>query len=215
MLGRDVVAAAGDAGHEAVALARADLDITNAAAVNAAVQDARPDAIINCAAWTDVDGAETAEAQATAVNGTGPGLLAQAAGVRCSCTCRATTCSTAPRPSRTARTRRPARRARTGGPSSPASTRSPRPAAAARSCAPRGCSARTERTSWTPCGAWAPSERRSPWSTTRSAAPPTRGTWHPRWSRSPSAASPASCTSPAAAAARGSTSRTRRSRRPA
>jgi dTDP-4-dehydrorhamnose reductase len=73
------VAAAGDAGHEVVALARADLDITDAAAVRAAVREARPAAIVNCAAWTDVDGAETAEAQATAVNGTGAGHLAQAA----------------------------------------------------------------------------------------------------------------------------------------
>jgi dTDP-4-dehydrorhamnose reductase len=79
MLGRDVVAAAGEAGHEAVALARADLDITDAAAVNAAVASARPDAILNCAAWTDVDGAEAAEAQATAINGAGAGHVAQAA----------------------------------------------------------------------------------------------------------------------------------------
>jgi dTDP-4-dehydrorhamnose reductase len=79
MLGRDVVAAAGDAGHEAVALARADLDITDPAAVKAAVRAAEPAAVINCAAWTDVDGAETAEAQATAVNGDGAGHLAAAA----------------------------------------------------------------------------------------------------------------------------------------
>jgi dTDP-4-dehydrorhamnose reductase len=79
MLGRDVVAAAGDAGHEAVALARADLDITDAAAVRTAVLAARPDAVINCAAWTDVDGAEAAEAQATAVNGAGAGHVAAAA----------------------------------------------------------------------------------------------------------------------------------------
>jgi dTDP-4-dehydrorhamnose reductase len=79
MLGRDVVAAAGDAGHEAVALARADLDIANAAAVRAAVLAARPAAVVNCAAWTDVDGAESAETDATAVNGDGPGHLAAAA----------------------------------------------------------------------------------------------------------------------------------------
>jgi len=79
MLGRDVVAAAGDAGHEAVALARADLDITDAAAVRTAVLAARPAAVVNCAAWTDVDGAESAEADATAVNGDGPGHLAAAA----------------------------------------------------------------------------------------------------------------------------------------
>ena len=78
MLGRDVVAAAGD--HEVVALARADLDITDADAVRAAVQAARPDAVINCAAWTDVDGAEADEAGATAVNGAGAGNVAAAAG---------------------------------------------------------------------------------------------------------------------------------------
>ena len=55
MLGRDVVAAAGD--HEVIALARAELDITDAAAVSATIEAARPDAVINCAAWTDVDGA--------------------------------------------------------------------------------------------------------------------------------------------------------------
>ena len=38
----------------------------------------RPSLVINCTAWTDVDGAETREAEATAVNGTGTGLLAQA-----------------------------------------------------------------------------------------------------------------------------------------
>jgi dTDP-4-dehydrorhamnose reductase len=79
MLGRDVVAAAGDAGHEALALARADLDITDAAAVRAAVLAARPAAVINCAAWTDVDGAESAEEDATAVNGEGAGNVARAA----------------------------------------------------------------------------------------------------------------------------------------
>jgi dTDP-4-dehydrorhamnose reductase len=79
MLGRDVVAAAGDAGHEVVALARADLDITDAAAVHAAGRAARPDAVINCAAFTDVDGAESAEEAATAVNGDGAANVAAAA----------------------------------------------------------------------------------------------------------------------------------------
>jgi dTDP-4-dehydrorhamnose reductase len=79
MLGRDVVAAAGDAGHEVAALARADLDITDADAVRAAIQATRPHAVINCAAWTDVDGAEADEAGATAINGTGAGHVAAAA----------------------------------------------------------------------------------------------------------------------------------------
>jgi dTDP-4-dehydrorhamnose reductase len=76
MLGVEVAAAAT---HDVVALARADLDITDAAAVLAAVRDARPDAVINCAAWTNVDGAETSEGDATAINGAGAGHVAAAA----------------------------------------------------------------------------------------------------------------------------------------
>jgi dTDP-4-dehydrorhamnose reductase len=79
MLGHDVVAAAQNAGHEVGSLARAELGITDPAAVRAAVLDARPDAVVNCAAWTDVDGAEAEEAAATAVNGDGAGHLATAA----------------------------------------------------------------------------------------------------------------------------------------
>jgi dTDP-4-dehydrorhamnose reductase len=79
MLGSDVVVAAEAGGHDVIALARADLDITDAAAVAAAVAAARPDAIVNCAAWTDVDGAETHEAAATAINADGAGHVAAAA----------------------------------------------------------------------------------------------------------------------------------------
>jgi dTDP-4-dehydrorhamnose reductase len=77
MLGTDVVAAA--SGHDVVALARADLDITDSDAMRAAVRDVRPGAVINCAAWTNVDAAETAEAEATLINGDGAGHLAAAA----------------------------------------------------------------------------------------------------------------------------------------
>jgi dTDP-4-dehydrorhamnose reductase len=77
MLGIDVVEAALTAGHDPVALARADLDITDAEAVRAAIGSA--DAVINCAAWTDVDGAEEDEVAATAVNGDGAGAVAAAA----------------------------------------------------------------------------------------------------------------------------------------
>ncbi len=78
MLGTDVVAAAA-AGHDVVAFARTDLDITDAEAVRAAVRDTQPDAVINCAAYTNVDGAETDEAAATRINGDGAGHLAAAA----------------------------------------------------------------------------------------------------------------------------------------
>lgn len=74
MLGRDLQAAL--AGHEVTALARADLDVTDAAAVAAAVHG--HDAVVNCAAYTKVDDAETHEDLAYAVNATGPANLAAA-----------------------------------------------------------------------------------------------------------------------------------------
>src|SRR5581483_11923862 len=79
MLGQDLQAAAKAAGHEVLAFPRAELDITDAAAVTRALADARPDAVVNSAAWTDVDGAESDEAGALAVNGTGAGNVARAA----------------------------------------------------------------------------------------------------------------------------------------
>lgn len=79
MLGSDVRAATLAAGHEPIALARAELDITDAVAVTEAVGEARPDVVINCAAWTDVDGAEVDEADAAAINATGAGHVAAAA----------------------------------------------------------------------------------------------------------------------------------------
>jgi dTDP-4-dehydrorhamnose reductase len=79
MLGQDVAAAAATAGHDRVALGHAELDITDLGEVRDAVRDVAPDAVVNCAAWTDVDGAEAAEEAATAVNGKGAGNVAQAA----------------------------------------------------------------------------------------------------------------------------------------
>src|SRR5829696_1267343 len=78
MLGSDVVAAAERAGHDVVALARADLDVGDAVAVRSALAGARPDAVINCAGFTDVDGAEADEAAATALNGAAAGHVAAA-----------------------------------------------------------------------------------------------------------------------------------------
>ena len=79
MLGRDVMLAAGNAGHDVVGFGRAELDITDAAALAKKFDLERPDVVINCAAWTDVDGAEAAEEAAFAVNGTGAGNVAAAA----------------------------------------------------------------------------------------------------------------------------------------
>jgi dTDP-4-dehydrorhamnose reductase len=79
MLGSDVVAAAHARGDECIDLGHEQLDISDDAAVEAAVADARPEAIVNCAAWTDVDGAERDEVAAFAVNAHGAGNLARAA----------------------------------------------------------------------------------------------------------------------------------------
>jgi dTDP-4-dehydrorhamnose reductase len=79
MLGQDVGRAAVAGGHAPIALPRAELDIGDAEAVSAAVATAAPDAVINCAAWTNVDGAEAEEEAATAVNGPGAGHVAAAA----------------------------------------------------------------------------------------------------------------------------------------
>lgn len=79
MLGRDVCSAAADAGHQVIALQRAELDITDPDAVTERVRAAAPGAVVNCAAWTDVDGAEAAEEAALAVNGLGAGDVARAA----------------------------------------------------------------------------------------------------------------------------------------
>lgn len=75
MLGRDLQAAL--AGREVTALGRADLDITDLAAVRAAA--AGHDVIINAAAYTRVDDAETHEDAAYAVNALGARNLAAAA----------------------------------------------------------------------------------------------------------------------------------------
>src|SRR4051794_34935706 len=79
MLGRDLILAAGNAGHDVVGFGRAQLDVTDADAVRRKVELERPDVVVNSAAWTDVDGAETAEEAAFAVNGLGAGNVAAAA----------------------------------------------------------------------------------------------------------------------------------------
>jgi dTDP-4-dehydrorhamnose reductase len=66
-------------GPAAVGLSRADLDITSADAVDAAVRHAGPSVVVNAAAYTAVDAAESDEAAAYAVNATAVGHLAAAA----------------------------------------------------------------------------------------------------------------------------------------
>jgi dTDP-4-dehydrorhamnose reductase len=78
MLGQDLVSLLRRHGAGVTGLARRDLDVADPAAVGAAVQHMRPDVVVNCAAWTAVDLAETHEAEAFAVNGQGAANLAAA-----------------------------------------------------------------------------------------------------------------------------------------
>lgn len=73
------LAATAPAGVEVVALDRAALDVGDRAGVRAVVGAAKPQLIINAAAYTAVDKAEGDAAQAFRINGEGPGHLAEAA----------------------------------------------------------------------------------------------------------------------------------------
>jgi dTDP-4-dehydrorhamnose reductase len=64
---------------EVVALGRPAFDLADRAAVLAGLEAARPDVVVNAAAYTAVDKAEAEEAAATHVNGDGAGHVAEAA----------------------------------------------------------------------------------------------------------------------------------------
>ncbi len=66
-------------GDEVVAYDHQALDIADADAVARAMVDHRPEAVINCAAWTDVDGCESNREKARHVNARGPENLARSA----------------------------------------------------------------------------------------------------------------------------------------
>ena len=78
MVASDLTRALTERGEDVVALSKSDLDITSSRLVQQAVGDARPDIVVNCAAWTRVDDAETNEAAANAINGSAVELLAHA-----------------------------------------------------------------------------------------------------------------------------------------
>lgn len=78
-LGRALEGAAAARGHAVVGVDLPELDVTDRAAVVELVARVRPEAIVNCAAFTAVDAAEAREATALAVNATAVGHLAQAA----------------------------------------------------------------------------------------------------------------------------------------
>ena len=63
-------------GFEATLVGQPDFEFDKPDTIRAAFAAARPDAVVNCAAWTAVDAAEDAEASAFRANALGPALLA-------------------------------------------------------------------------------------------------------------------------------------------
>lgn len=78
LVGRALAAHCRDSGEQTVPLDRAALDITDEQKVNAIFDRERPDVVINCAAWTNVDACELDAERAHRVNARGPELLALA-----------------------------------------------------------------------------------------------------------------------------------------
>ena len=64
---------------ELTALDYPEIDMADETSIRAIVQDAQPDLIVNATAYTNVDGAETEKELAMAINGRGPGILAEEA----------------------------------------------------------------------------------------------------------------------------------------
>lgn len=79
LVGRAVGEHCRGVGDEVLLYRHKDLDITDPDAVRKTILETRPDVVINCAAWTNVDGCESDPDHAFAANATGPRNLAAAA----------------------------------------------------------------------------------------------------------------------------------------
>jgi len=78
LVGRALVEHCLTSGDEVLAYDHKSLDIAAPQAVETIVGEERPEVIVNCAAWTDVDGCETDPEKAQRVNSLGPENLARA-----------------------------------------------------------------------------------------------------------------------------------------
>lgn len=78
LVGRALVRQCLARGDEVLAYNHQALDIADANEVEVTISKERPDAVINCAAWTDVDGCESDPEKAERVNAAGPENLARA-----------------------------------------------------------------------------------------------------------------------------------------
>ena len=76
-VGQEVGALARAQGHQLTALTRSSLDITDPVAVARALENSQPDVLINAAAYTAVDKAESEPEQAARSNALAPGLIAE------------------------------------------------------------------------------------------------------------------------------------------
>jgi dTDP-4-dehydrorhamnose reductase len=69
-------------GHEVIALEAPELDLTDRGSIDRAIETAAPDVVVNAAAYTAVDKAESQRELAFAVNAIGAGMIADAAAAR-------------------------------------------------------------------------------------------------------------------------------------
>jgi dTDP-4-dehydrorhamnose reductase len=77
-LAREVIKVSNTEGYDTTALERQSLDITDFSAVSKTISELKPDVVINCAAYNNVDGAEDDWESAFLVNGIGVKNLALA-----------------------------------------------------------------------------------------------------------------------------------------
>ena len=78
LVGRALMSTLESKGEDLAGFNHAALDISEPAGIKTTFAAERPDVVINCAAWTDVDGCETNQERAAAANARGPELLALA-----------------------------------------------------------------------------------------------------------------------------------------
>jgi len=77
LVGRAVVSHVATEGETVLGFDHAGLDISDGAAIENTLVSEHPDVVVNCAAWTDVDGCESNREHALAANAQGPELLAR------------------------------------------------------------------------------------------------------------------------------------------
>ena len=78
LVGRALTEHCAAVGDEVLSYGHKDLDISDRDAVRQMILGDRPDVVINCAAWTNVDGCESDQERAFAANAAGPENLAAA-----------------------------------------------------------------------------------------------------------------------------------------